>query len=162
MKTHIAIIWFIAIVYLSGCQKPTEELQEAPSIWPKQLIFENVQRCCPQDTCKDLIRSAYSLKNITAKLINYGSTKVIYADVKTDTLWTFQFPEKDLPLWKYHAGDLQICNMPDELKYAKKDFNVKFDCIILYVPPPRLGLSIPSWPGYPVELTRIEILKDKE
>jgi hypothetical protein len=133
----------------------------------EQTVFDKIKTCyevcdttrfkkinCDSDY-KLAYSDTYELKNVE------GVMKVLYYDltlVLTNPN-SIVVDKKRFPLWNHWGYNFNPCNLPSQLKILDREVKVKFDCKLLYVPLPSLGLSVPQSDGYPVELTRIEIIQ---
>ena len=132
------------IVVCLSCRKKTTE--------PEQKVFEINSTCCNPGPCNTPI----AFKNITGKLLLFEgqlSTDIIVPDS------LFKITDEQLPLFKYWGAGLYICNMPQQILNSTRQRSVKFDGKFIYLDiPTNTGGQIPQTSGYPVEITRIELL----
>ena len=134
------------IVVCLSCGKKGTELE--------QKVFETNSTCCNPGPCNTPI----AFKNITGKLKLSFEGDHLYTDIIVpDSL--FKITDKQLPLFRYWGAQFYICNMPQQILNSTRQRSVKFDGKFIYLDiPTNTGGQIPQTSGYPVEITRIELL----
>ena len=148
MKNTIASILILMAVCFSCKEQPE----------PEQTVFENLPSCCRANLpCND---TPVEKKDITGILVGglvNAKGELIYYNIRPDSV--FNISDKVLPMYKWYGGIYSICNIPEKLINAGSPQRVKFSCKFIYLYVAPINGQIPQSSGYPVELSRIEIIK---
>ena len=136
---------------MAGCFSCKEQPE------PEQTVFENLPSCCTSPPCKD---RPIEKRNITGILVGglvNAKGELIYYNIRPDSV--FNISDKVLPMYKWYGSIFDVCNMPEKLINAGSPQRVKFSCKLIYLYVAPINGQIPQSSGYPIELSRIEILK---